>query len=627
MATFTGTKGGDNFTGTAAADQFSTGGGGTDRFTDTEGGNDSYLIYRAADALFFSGEVVITDSVGSGDKVDITDFVSQARSGGLAFAAVGDGLADLQITSGGNRLILAKQLLPTEDGIETVVYEGKTVLVGSFTEVNDFRNAIIDLVSSTDRLPKSIDTVTPSINEDSGSRSYDLTRFVADQDGTALSYSIKTLPNNGEASINGNVLTFTPRKDADTDSSILVQYPVGNSLKTFSIPIDLNPVNDAPTQIDATLQLKPGQQLTFDMLKNVVDVDSNNINLVNVSPSSPTALGSYDIKSSKDLIFTAGQNTGTTNLTIEFSDDLGLRGKSNLAIKVAADNLAPKLNGSEPSISIDENSGTQTLDLRNFVSDPNGDPLTFSALGGSALGGVALSSDGIFSFTPKADTAGEGAVRFRVSDGELSFDSQVSLQVAEVNTGPTANDDEATLGLGKTFVNISVLANDSDPDGDKLTVTEVSADNVSILANGTLRYDRVEGGPNSFTYKVADPSGATSQATVSVSIPVEPSKPRDTPITIDDLFTASSESKLLKGLKIDPLKNDTSPLGKKGLDKLSLKIVDDVDHGQLLLAKGKLVYKADDSFDGSDSFTYTVASKLGNVSDIGTVVISGPDLT
>lgn len=91
------------------------------------------------------------------------------------------------------------------------------------------------------------------------------------------------------------------------------------------------------------------------------------------------------------------------------------------------------------------------------------------------------------------------------------------------NTAPNANNDNASTPE-RTSLNIPVMANDSDPDGDSLTVVSVTQPNnrgsVSINADGTVRYSpqRKFTGTESFLYTVSDGSNqATAQVTVTVS--------------------------------------------------------------------------------------------------------------
>ncbi|MCB0142684.1 MAG: hypothetical protein KDE50_22475, partial [Caldilineaceae bacterium] len=77
-------------------------------------------------------------------------------------------------------------------------------------------------------------------------------------------------------------------------------------------------------------------------------------------------------------------------------------------------------------------------------------------------------------YTPRAGFTGSDSFTFRVNDGQVDSDAAaVKITVEGQGSGnraPQATNDAATTSAGQA-VTISVLANDSDPDGDALTVT------------------------------------------------------------------------------------------------------------------------------------------------------------
>ncbi|MBC6420749.1 MAG: cadherin-like domain-containing protein [Hormoscilla sp. SP5CHS1] len=89
------------------------------------------------------------------------------------------------------------------------------------------------------------------------------------------------------------------------------------------------------------------------------------------------------------------------------------------------------------------------------------------------------------------------------------------------NVAPEAVDDEATVEVGATGT-IDVLANDTDGNGDVLSVTGFSA---SSSQGGTitrddnrLLYTPGSSGTDSFEYSISDGNGGTDSAIVSLSL-------------------------------------------------------------------------------------------------------------
>ena len=147
---------------------------------------------------------------------------------------------------------------------------------------------------------------------------------------------------------------------------------------------------------------------------------------------------------------------------------------------------------------------------------------------------------------------GDATISYTVSDPFGLTDSAVHVvTVTPVDDAPVAEDDAAETPED-TPVTIDVLANDSDPDGDPLTVTEATSPDgtVEITPEG-LVFTPAENfnGPTTISYTVADPDGNESTATVAVDVtPVN-----DAPDAVDDADETAFET----AVTVDLLANDT----------------------------------------------------------------------
>lgn len=98
------------------------------------------------------------------------------------------------------------------------------------------------------------------------------------------------------------------------------------------------------------------------------------------------------------------------------------------------------------------------------------------------------------------------------------------VTVAETNTAPVAVEDALLMESDDALVVAAadLLVNDSDADGDALTLTAVGnpTNGTVSLINGLITFEAAEGysGPASFEYTISDPSGATSVTTVNVNV-------------------------------------------------------------------------------------------------------------
>ena len=172
--------------------------------------------------------------------------------------------------------------------------------------------------------------------------------------------------------------------------------------------------------------------------------------------------------------------------------------------------------------------------------DGSGEGLTVSGWTPPKHGTVSKSGDEVV-YTPDPNYVGSDSFTYETIDGSGFIDeATVDVIVTPANDGPIAMDDRATTPED-TRVTIPVLDNDSDPDGDRLTVSKVTQpnDGVSgIRSDGTVLYLPDPGftGEDTFTYEVCDRSGACDEAEVVVTV-----VPRgnDQPAAINDAITIS----------------------------------------------------------------------------------------
>ena len=97
----------------------------------------------------------------------------------------------------------------------------------------------------------------------------------------------------------------------------------------------------------------------------------------------------------------------------------------------------------------------------------------------------------------------------------------VSAAAAAANNAPVAVDDSGGVTNGGTVV-VDVISNDSDPDGDALTIGSAAQGTngtVAITAGGvTYSHDGSDSTSDTFTYTLSDCIGGTATATVTVTV-------------------------------------------------------------------------------------------------------------
>lgn len=116
-------------------------------------------------------------------------------------------------------------------------------------------------------------------------------------------------------------------------------------------------------------------------------------------------------------------------------------------------------------------------------------------------------------------------IKLVVADtGDDLFDSSVFIRAGSfIDTRPPVAADDAASTAVDTPVQVAVLGNDSDTDGDTLAVVEATSGahgSTAVNPDGTITYMPAPGfvGNDTFTYTVSDGKGGTSTATVTVEV-------------------------------------------------------------------------------------------------------------
>jgi hypothetical protein len=170
-------------------------------------------------------------------------------------------------------------------------------------------------------------------------------------------------------------------------------------------------------------------------------------------------------------------------------------------------------------------SGTTTpFSVLSNDSDPDaGDTLALASVGAPARGQARIEGGQLLYVAPTA-YLGQDSFTYTVRDGKgVTSTATVTVNVTQANRSPLAKDDSYMVS-GVARSNLSVLSNDTDPDGDTLKIIAVSQ---PVGNNGTVAIagSEVVFTPknfftvDSFTYTVSDGKGGQSTATVQLIDP------------------------------------------------------------------------------------------------------------
>ena len=392
---------------------------------------------------------------------------------------------------------------------------------------------------------------------------------------------------------------------------------------TATVVVTITGTNDGPTAVndsgatneDTTLHFTAGSGV----LANDTDPDGDKLIVSEVNNSAAgvgaavtgsnggtftlNADGSYSFNPGTVFQNLAAGEKTTSSITYTVSDGHGGTSTATLTVEITGTNDAPTVVTLDNQDNMDGD--VVNYDLSDFFSDvDNGDVLTYTVdhvPGGLTFDSVTGTFTGKFANWASDHTntgvKGEYLITVTATDKSGASVSQTFLWKVG-NPEPIATDDDGATKQDDTLVvdhrTEGVLGNDTDPDGDTLSVSKVNdsaagvgkpvegsnGGSFTLNADGTYTFNpgtafqhlgAGQTATTSITYTVSDAQGATDTATLTITITGTNDKPILTPgVTLDDL--SSNDSDVITPVDIskqfqDVDKGDTLTFTATGLPK------------------------------------------------------------
>ncbi|WP_447981523.1 retention module-containing protein [Achromobacter kerstersii] len=343
-------------------------------------------------------------------------------------------------------------------------------------------------------------------------------------------------------------------------------------------------LNNAPVALDDAGRGEQSAEVRGNLLSNDTDPDGDPLAIVSVSgramtPAGVTVTGSnggtFTVLPDGSYVFTPGNQyvslaageTATSTISYTITDPSGATSTATLVVTITGTNDGPVSTAISDVSGVDAQTGISVDVSSNFSDIDTSDKLTYSATG--LPPGLSIDPNtGIITGTIDHSASQGGAngvytVTVTATDPAGASTSQ-AFEWDVTNPAPTAVNDTGSTDEDVTLnVNAQngVLANDTDPDGDTLTVSQVNgnAANVGTAVAGsgggtfTLNADGSytfnpgsafnslaagQSATSSLTYTVSDGEGGTSTATLTVTI----TGTNDAPTLIPDVILANQNS-------------------------------------------------------------------------------------
>jgi hypothetical protein len=442
-----------------------------------------------------------------------------------------------------------------------------------------------------------------------------------DPDGDAfyLASATTTPPDTVSYRPEGNVV-FVEGGASAGQRSITLAVSDGRDLASGSVRVTVKKPGDVPIVIDPFVVLAyAGKPVTVHPLDHVR------------GGSGVVRLTSVPVKTGSGI--TASLETGTFIFTSDqirthYLDFVVNDGDTTATGVIRVDVAAPP----------EANSTPITLPKNIFVNTLSSQTIDVAATDIDPAGGVLLVT-GVYNIPGssgvRADVLEQKAIRVTLTgplDGPVHFNYRISNGLAEAEgvvtvietpiparlQPPIATDDAVTVRVGDA-VNIPVLDNDVQPDGQALTLnpqlsTTLTGDSGLLFASGSVLRYLAPDQPGNFTatYEVSGPDGQRAQANVRIAVrePSDATNHPPVPTTVTARVLAGATVRIPIPLTgIDPDGDSVQLLGQESNPQ-----------------KGAVTTVGDDYIDyeaggysaGTDTFTYTVLDALG-ARAIGTV--------
>ncbi|MCG9718728.1 tandem-95 repeat protein, partial [Vibrio alginolyticus] len=428
----------------------------------------------------------------------------------------------------GDDLIITSASVPEEQGIVEII-DGKLVFTPaenfngnatiSYTisdgELEDEAQVSVTVNSVNDAPIASNDT---TITEEDSSVTIDVLPNDTDIDGDTLSIESASVPETqGTVEIVDGKLVFIPAENFHGDAEITYTVTDGALTDQATVNVTVNAVNDTPVVESSIADQTLAEDFTpYSINLNTAFSDVDNVDgeltfsvsgnsniqvaIVNgIATFTPTA----DWNGSEALTFTATDPSGeSVSQTVNFT------------VAPVADIVADKATVVEDTPTI-----IKVLDNDTFEGDDK--VVSLDTNNGPANGTVSVNPDGSVTYTPNDNYHGTDSFTYIVTSGGVSESTTVNVDVTPVNDAPVATNDNAVTDED-TPVTIDVLPNDTDIDGDKLSIESASVPETQgtvEIVDGKLVFTPAENfhGDAEITYTITD-GALTDQATVNVTV-------------------------------------------------------------------------------------------------------------
>ena len=436
-------------------------------------------------------------------------------------------------------------LLQIDDGHGGVVLTSVNVTLSAPENTAPIISADISAALSEDDAPTIINLLANSSDSDGDDLDVQNAAITV-SDGRPLAYSLSS--ETGGLAFDPGQFNYLAEGESVT---ITVSYDVtdGSAAVPASAVIVIEGRNDGPVAVqDVVLATEDTttSPITGNVLSNDTDVDGDTLEVISVNGEAGyvgqqiqgvyglitiSADGGYSYVLDNTLQAVQELAEGqavSESFSYQIRDEHGETAIASVDVTIHGTNDLPVVGSVElGEVDDDETRIITAAELLANSSDIDGDALSVVSVSVAAeAGSVYDNGDGTWTFVPQLGHVQDDVeISFVVSDGTAETTGTASIDVLLGNEAPVAGDDtfEILANSPTVIAAETLLANDTDADGDSLSIVSVqNAANgtVSLDENGDIVFTPDTGytGGASFSYTVSDGRGGTDVGSVSVDV-------------------------------------------------------------------------------------------------------------
>ncbi len=322
----------------------------------------------------------------------------------------------------------------------------------------------------------------------------------------------------------------TPSHPGSGTVTLHYQLSDGGGTDTGAIEVTLlssSVDNQPPTTHDDVATVRVGDVTAINVLANDSDPEGEPLRLSPVVTPDSSA-GDW-VASGSSIRFLAPGKPGTFVAHYAVTDPEGAVASAKVTVTVIAAKAAANQPPQPPTVQARTFAGaTVRIPIPRSGVDPDGDSVVLlGAVDAPRLGRITGQGAGYLTYQAYAGSSGTDAFKYRVAD-QYGARSTGTVRVGVIprpaeDSPPSAVADDVIVAPGRV-VNVPVLANDSDVDGDRLRVEPLGPLNPHLLAgtklNGsviTIHAGTHDGDQVKVRYGISDGRGRRAEATVTVT--------------------------------------------------------------------------------------------------------------